>query len=94
MDPLPRWTTKTRISQHTMPTRYPMLVVAVPVLLGLAEMIPHQRMLADKLLVPYDASMVGRVIFVSHQWTGHHHPDPSGAQMRTLRAVLGRLLRG
>ncbi|CAK9019528.1 unnamed protein product [Durusdinium trenchii] len=34
------------------------------------------------------------VIFVSHQWLGHVHPDPAGEQMQVLRDALGGLING
>lgn len=34
------------------------------------------------------------VIFVSHQWLGHVHPDPAGEQMQVLRDALGEELGG
>jgi hypothetical protein len=78
-----------------MTTRYPMLVMTVATLLGLTELLPHQDMLRTKKLLPYDQfTMLGRVIFVSHQWTGHRHADATGLQLRTLQKVLRRLVRG
>ena len=78
-----------------MKTRYPMLVMTVATLLGLTELLPHQDMLREKLLIPYDPlTMAGRIIFVSHQWTGHKKADATGLQLRTLQRVLTRLMRG
>jgi hypothetical protein len=34
------------------------------------------------------------VIFVSHQWTGYHHPDASGVQLRCLQQALRDLMAG
>jgi len=38
--------------------------------------------------------MSGRVIFVSHEWLGFEHPDPSGEQFATLQCILKRLMDG
>ena len=34
------------------------------------------------------------ILFVSHEWLGYKHPDPSGVQMNTLCTVLRRLRDG
>jgi hypothetical protein len=45
-----------------------MLVMKVQTMLNLERLLPHQRMLRLKLLVPYDnAKMAGRVLFISRK---------------------------
>lgn len=34
------------------------------------------------------------VLFVSHQWLGSEHPDPTGQQLSVLRCALRRMLSG
>jgi hypothetical protein len=63
-----------------------MLVMKVSTVLRLTQLLPHQEMLEQKLLLPYNhLTMAGRVIFVSHQWTGHTHADATGMQLQTLQ---------
>ena len=72
-----------------------MLVMTVATMLGLERLLPHQRMLRKNLLVPYNKSeMAGRILFVSHQWTGHSDADATGEQLRTLQNAVLRLMRG
>ena len=47
-----------------------------------------------KLVVFEEAKHRGRVIFVSHQWCGYGHPDPSNAQLGCLQRVLQRMIDG
>jgi len=35
-----------------------------------------------------------RIIFVSHQWVGYDHPDPSKEQLNVLKNTLQRLMNG
>eukprot|EP00438_Fugacium_kawagutii_P023690 Skav218410 [mRNA] locus=scaffold1349:170797:174749:+ [translate_table: standard] len=44
-------------------------------------------------LVQFVESM-GRAIFVSHQWLGHKHPDPTMEQLLVLRKTLMNLVAG
>ena len=72
-----------------------MLVMSVKTMLGLERLLPHQRMLQMRLLVPFDnLRMAGRVIFVSHQWTGYTDADATGEQLRALQGVVTRLMEG
>ena len=57
-------------TENMMKTLYPMFVLPVRVLLRLERLLPHQEMLEQGLLLPYNhLSMKGRVIFISHQCT-------------------------
>ena len=42
----------------------------------------------------YSNDLRGRVIFISHQWCGNHHPDPDGEQLRCLQTSLSRMMSG
>ena len=45
-----------------------MLVMKVQTMLNLERLLPHQRMLREKLLVPYEQiKMAGRVLFISRK---------------------------
>jgi hypothetical protein len=53
-----------------MKTRYPMFVLPVRTLLRLERLLPHQDMLEQGLLLPYNQfTMKGRIMFISHQCT-------------------------
>ena len=52
------------------PMKFPMFVVAVPDLLALERLLPHQTMLEQGLLHEYTDEMAGHVLFLSHQWLG------------------------
>ena len=57
-------------TENMMKTRYPMFVLPVKVLLSLERLLPHQDMLKQGLLLPYNQfSMKGRIMFISHQCT-------------------------
>jgi hypothetical protein len=59
---------KRRLPKEMAKTHYPMLVMKVSTVLRLTQLLPHQEMLEQKLLLPYNPlTMTGRVIFVSHQ---------------------------
>lgn len=34
------------------------------------------------------------IVFVSHEWLGRAHPDPSGYQLQTLRSLLRKIIEG
>lgn len=72
-----------------------MLVWSVAALMEADELLAHQDMLRGGDLVAYDPeTMHGRVIYISHQWTGYNHADGTRVQLRTLQGVLGRLMKG
>jgi hypothetical protein len=69
-----------------------MCAVPVDVVLGLSAFEPHQQMLKATQLVEVTPGI--NIIFVSHQWLGHQHPDPDGNQLDCLQRVLRRLANG
>mmetsp|Transcript_7948 Transcript_7948/g.20050 ORF Transcript_7948/g.20050 Transcript_7948/m.20050 type:complete len:853 (-) Transcript_7948:215-2773(-) len=73
---------------------YPMWVLPIPTLLSLPALMPHQSLLRQDLLVPWSPEMQGRVIFVSHEWLGHSHPDPANEHLDALKQLLTRLMSG
>ena len=56
----------------------------------------HQDLLERKgaLTRFEDLPMGSFVMFVSHQWNGHHHPDPHGRQLEVLCKVMRDLRDG
>ena len=73
-------------TETMMKTRYPMFVLPVRVLLRLERLLPHQDMLEQGLLLPYNQfTMKGRIMFISHQCT--YHLCYRVHDVRTLRSV-------
>lgn len=73
------------------PYLFPMYVVKVRDFLqmvGPPE--PHHILQEKGLLHEWQPGMF--VIFVSHQWLGFKHPDPTGAQLAVLRCALQGLM--
>jgi len=55
----------------------------------------HQDLLEKGKLTRFEDLPLGSfVVFVSHQWNGFNHPDPSGGQMQVLSKVLCNLRDG
>jgi hypothetical protein len=56
----------------------------------------HQTLLRNtNLLRKYDKDISkDTVIFVSHEWLGFTHPDPTGQQTKVLTSVLKNLMEG
>ena len=73
---------------------YPFYAISVDKLLALEEWVPHQTLLARGDLVDLSDEEEVSVAFISHEWTGFGHPDPSGAQLRHLQRVVRRLRNG
>ena len=71
-----------------------MYVMPVKVLLKLTKLLPHQDMLKTGRLVRVTPEHAGKIIFVSHEWTGFSEPDPNRVQLRCLQTVLSRLKAG
>ncbi|CAE7414860.1 unnamed protein product [Symbiodinium sp. CCMP2592] len=68
-----------------------MYTVHLEALLEMAEILPHEVLLADGVLTLFDRSK-GQAMFVSHQWTGVGHPDPTLQQLRVLQDALSNSL--
>eukprot|EP00435_Cladocopium_sp_Y103_P002024 s1300_g1.t1 len=73
--------------------RFPMYVMKVSDFLemeGPPE--PHDILVEKNVLHIREPGMF--VLFVSHQWLGSEHPDPTGQQLSVLRCALRRMLSG
>jgi len=82
-----------RIKSFNTVEQFPMFLLPIAALLELDELKPHQELFDQ--LVPYEHDAhSGRVIFISHQWTGWQKPDPGNAQLRALQATLSKLMSG
>ncbi|CAE7232889.1 unnamed protein product, partial [Symbiodinium microadriaticum] len=72
---------------------FPMYTVHLEALLEMAEILPHEVLLADGVLTLFDRSK-GQAMFVSHQWIGVGHPDPTLQQLRVLQDAISNSLKG
>jgi len=71
--------------------QYPMYVISIERLLAMESVEPHQVLRSRGMLVEYTPDL-GSAIFVSHQWAGFHHPDPTAAQFSVLQSALRNLM--
>eukprot|EP00439_Symbiodinium_sp_Y106_P058369 s489_g8.t1 len=76
----------------TLDLLFPMYVVPLDRALEMSEVRSHEELLAESLLIQFDESK-GRVIFVSHEWSGTQHADPEGEQLAVLQNALRHMLR-
>ncbi len=76
------------------PLLYPMHAMRVTDFLNLKALPAHQDALAQNLLVADREALEGNTIFVSHQWTAFHHPDPMNEQLVALQRAMRNLLTG
>eukprot|EP00438_Fugacium_kawagutii_P035458 Skav216639 [mRNA] locus=scaffold1255:161364:164616:+ [translate_table: standard] len=75
--------------------RFPMYVVKVSDFLqmeGPPE--PHDVLMEKNMLHQREPGKGMFVLFISHQWLGSEHPDPSGQQLAVLRSALRRIIDG
>ena len=72
-------------------TQFPMYTVEMATLLEMTELKPFEDMLAMQALTAFSESL-GHAMFVSHQWAGHHHPDPKHQQLRILQEAMKNVL--
>jgi hypothetical protein len=74
-------------TNQTSNQEYPMMVISLSRLRKIQHLEPHQTLLARGELTEYKPGMM--VIFVSHEWVSHGHPDPEMQQFQVLLEVLG-----
>lgn len=88
------WFTDDNPDVQAAPIFYPMFVFSYEKLQQFVRWEPHQKFLADNVIVQWQVEMLGRVIFVSHEWLGYAHPDPENQQLRSLQGVVRHLASG
>ncbi|CAJ1427819.1 unnamed protein product [Effrenium voratum] len=66
---------------------FPMYALPMEELMILTEARPHEELLELEIITIFDPSM-GNAMFVSHQWVGKDHPDPSFHQLRVLQDAM------
>ena len=72
---------------------FPMITVALRLILEMTRLQPHEELMEADLLTEWDEIM-GKSMFVSHQWASKLHPDPSMEEFRVLQEALKGLLWG
>ena len=70
---------------------YPLYMMSLSNALKIKKLEPHQVCLQRGDLVKYEDIQPADkyLIFVSHQWADHLHPDPTNAQFGVFQAVFG-----
>jgi len=68
-------------------------VIPTEQFIAMQDMPSQEDLQRDGRLVRFSPSL-GDAVFVSHQWCGTRHPDPSGAQLRVLQRALGNIAEG
>ena len=76
------------------PLVYTMYVLPISESETMTEMVNHQELKDQQKLEQVTNELLGRVIFLSHQWLGAAHPDPNTEQFKVLKRVLERLQGG
>ena len=66
-------------------------MVLLKTLLEMVTPKPHEELEREGLLVSF-RSFMGDVIFVSHQWTGLHHPDSLSYLGNIFTMFIGNLI--
>lgn len=72
---------------------FPMYVMPIATFLELETMRPYEELLAEGKIFEWDEN-AGPVFFLSHQWTSFDHPDHTGAQLATAKAVFQDIAKG
>ena len=70
-----------------------MFVMKMETFLELKTMRSHEDMLAEGKVFKWTPSM-GRVWFMSHQWTSFSHPDPAAEQLTVAQVLTDMELHG
>ncbi|CAK9057445.1 unnamed protein product [Durusdinium trenchii] len=75
-----------------MPTMlFPMYTVPLEDALQMSCVRPHEELKSQGVLVEFEKKM-GKALFVSHQWAGKDHPDPTFERFRVLQKAMQRIL--
>ena len=72
---------------------FPMFVMKMETFMELKTMRSHEDMLAEGKVFEWTPSM-GRVWFMSHQWTSFSHPDPAAEQLTVAQKLVKTIMDG
>ena len=70
-----------------------MMVMKMETFMKLDIMKSYEDLIKDGLVFEWTADM-GRVFFLSHQWTSFSHPDPASEQLKVAQEFLGKVKEG
>ena len=72
---------------------FPMMVMKMSTFMSLDKMKPYEEMIQNESVFEWKQEM-GKVFFLSHQWTSFSHPDPEAEQLKTAQGFLGKVAEG
>lgn len=72
---------------------FPMYTVPLQQALEMTCVEPHEKLKAKGLLVEFEKNC-GKAMFLSHEWTGKDHPDPTFAQFSVFQDAMKHILLG
>ena len=72
---------------------FPMMVMKMETFMELDQMLPYEEMIKEKKVFEWTPDM-GRVFFLSHQWTSFVHPDPKSEQLEVAQTFLNKVAKG
>jgi len=72
---------------------FPMFVMKMETFIELKTMRSHEDMLAEGKVFEWKPAM-GRVWFMSHQWTSFSHPDPAAEQLTVAQKLVKTIMDG
>lgn len=70
---------------------FPMYTVPLEEALQMSCVEPHEKLKERGLLVKFEKNL-GKAVFVSHQWAGKSHPDPTFEQFRVFQDSMKNIL--
>ena len=72
---------------------FPMMVMKMETFMSLKVMKPYEEMIKTGSVFEWTPEM-GKVFFLSHQWTSFGHPDPASEQLEVAQTFLGKVGEG
>ena len=70
-----------------------MMVMKMETFMSLKVMKPYEEMIKTDSVFEWTPEM-GKVFFLSHQWTSFGHPDPASEQLEVAQTFLGKVGEG
>jgi len=72
---------------------FPMMVMKMSTFMELKVMLPYEELLKRGDVFEWQPAM-GKVFFLSHQWTSFSHPDPASEQLDVAQSFLTKVAAG
>lgn len=70
---------------------FPMYTLPLEDVLQMSSLVPHETLKSEGRLRQFEKRM-GKAVFVSHQWAGKDHPDPTLEQFSVFQGAMKRIL--